>query len=113
LIQQGAKLVQEASDILDELSPMYTSALRPPGGPVGSKNVADLKELSDDETKVLRLLSDDPEPVHIDFLAERAPFGVARVQTALFGLELRGLVEQSPGRYYLCRPSAPEPRGPA
>jgi predicted Rossmann fold nucleotide-binding protein DprA/Smf involved in DNA uptake len=47
---------------------------------------------------------DEIEPVQIDDLAERAPFGIARLQTALFGLEVRGAVEQSPGRYYLLRP---------
>jgi DNA processing protein len=109
LIQQGAKLVQEVDDILDELSPMYTAALPNPGSGLGfdDEKARNSKGLDEDETKILGLLSDDPEPVHIDALADRAPFGVARLQTALFGLELRGLVEQIPGRYYLCRPSGP------
>ena len=47
---------------------------------------------------------DDPEPVRIDQLAERVPFGVARLHAALFGLELKGAVEQLTGGYYLGRP---------
>ena len=88
---------------------MYTAALPIPGSGHGSdgEKCRDSKGLDEDEAKILELLSDDPEPVHIDALADRAPFGVARLQTALFGLELRGLVEQIPGRYYLCRPSGP------
>jgi DNA processing protein len=105
LIQQGAKLVQEASDIIEELSPMYTAVLPVPRIPGGGGGAPDLKGLTEDETKVLALLEDDPEPVHIDVLSERAPFllGMARLQTALFALELRGLVEQTPGRYYVRR----------
>jgi hypothetical protein len=52
---------------------------------------------------VLEML-DPVEPVQLDDLADRAPFGIARLQTALFGLEIRRAVEQSPGRYYLLRP---------
>jgi len=113
LIQQGAKLVQEASDIIDELSPMYTAVLPVPRIPGGGEKAPDPEGLTEDETKVLALLRDDPEPVHIDALAEKAPFGMARLQTALFGLELRGLVEQTPGRYYLWRPFGPGAHGAA
>jgi DNA processing protein len=111
LIQQGAKLVQEVEDILAELSPMYTAALPLPGRGVGLGDEKERNSLGpdEDEAKILEILSDDPEPVHLDALADRAPFGVARLQAALFGLELKGLVEQIPGRYYLCRPSNPDP----
>ena len=114
LIQQGAKLIQEVDDILEELSPMYTAALPVPGiGPGdGDEKARNDNELGEDEANVLAILTDDPEAVHIDALADRVPFGVARLQTALFGLELRGLVDQTPGRYYLCRPSNSDPGGP-
>ena len=60
-------------------------------------------DLSADEREVLSLL-EDPEPVHLDALAESAPFGVARLQAALFGLEARGAVDPLPGRYYVAAP---------
>lgn len=100
LIQQGAKLVQNIEDILDELSPMYRGAAGP--GPTSSDE-PNLSDLTPDEQDVLRMM-DPAEPIQLDQLADRAPFGVARLQAALFGLELRRAVEQSPGRYYLLRP---------
>lgn len=103
LIQQGAKLVHKVEDILEELSPMYTAALRTPEPCPNGEKALNFDELTDDERALLMIL-DDPEPVQLDALAERAPFGIARLQTALFGLEVRGAVEQLPGRYYLGRP---------
>jgi DNA processing protein len=102
LIQQGAKLVHDSEDVIAELRPELRSALGlPPGGSAreGSPN---LDDLSEEEAFVLSLLA-DPEPVHLDVLVERARLDVARLQVALFGLEMRGAVEQLPGRYYLAR----------
>ncbi len=101
LIQQGAKLVHEASDVIVELNPALRAKL---AGPLGGAEKArpNLEELTEDEAAVLALLA-DPEPVHLDVLADRVPFGVARLQVALFGLEVRGAVEQLTGRYYLGR----------
>lgn len=100
LIQQGAKLIQRVEDVVDELSPMYTSAVAP--GPVAQPEAPNVEGIDGDQKAVLSLL-DDPEPVHLDALARDAPFGIARLFAALFALELRGAVEQLPGRYYLGR----------
>jgi DNA processing protein len=107
LIQQGAKLVQTVEDVLCELSPMYRDALaRGAPGPVipalaGAEPSA--LGLSEDESAVLALF-DDPRPVHVDRLAESATFGMARLQTALFGLALRGCIDPMAGGYYVARP---------
>ncbi len=103
LIQQGAKLVHCSADVLDELSPMYRQALALPHPDPARDPGPGLDGIPPDEAVVLALL-DDPEPVQLDALADRAPFGIARLQSALFGLEVRGAVEQLPGRYYLARP---------
>src|SRR5262245_151577 len=105
LIQQGAKLVQTVEDVLAELSPMYRAAL--PAPPVETDHTAaadaPIEGLSPDEVAVLGFF-DDPRPVHVDRLAENATFGVARLQTALFGLALRGCIEPMAGGYYVARP---------
>ena len=100
LIQQGAKLVKDVNDILDELPPMYLSGLREAAT---GHNAPDLEGLSPDEDALIRIL-DAAEPTHLDTVADEAPFGIARVQAALVGLEVRGAVEQLAGGYYLLRP---------
>jgi DNA processing protein len=112
LIQQGAKLVQTVDDVVAELSPMYRDALGreetvpPPTGPAPTDPAPSDRSapgLSPDERAVLALF-DDPRPVHVDRLAENATFGMARLQTALFGLALRGCIDPMAGGYYVARP---------
>jgi DNA processing protein len=104
LIQGGAKLVQCVEDVLEELSPMYAAALRDPAPATGVEHEPDPTPLTEDEAAVLALL-DDPEPVHLDRLAQLAPFGVGRLQIALFGLELRRAVEPLQGGFFLAGPA--------
>jgi DNA processing protein len=107
LIQQGAKLVQNVEDIFEELSPIYRGAVgaEPPPPGLGGPPAG----LLPDEAALLDLLH-ETQPVQLDALAEQAPFGFARVQTALFGLELRGAIETLPGRHYARKGRG---RGPA
>jgi len=103
LIQQGAKLVQDVADILAELPPPYRGAVGPGKAGENAEAAVIWTDLTSDENDVLGILR-GTEPVQLDRLAELVPFGIARLQTALFGLEIRGAVEQSPGRYYVLRP---------
>ena len=107
LIQQGAKLVQTVEDVLCELSPMYRAALAggPPEPASAGAVAADrpIPGLNPDESAVLALF-DDPRPVHVDRLADSATVGIARLQTALFGLVLRGCIDPMAGGYYVARP---------
>ena len=54
----------------------------PAGGTAGSGDPSGpYLRLSPDEAAVLALF-DDPRPIHVDRLAERATFGMARLQTS-------------------------------
>ena len=90
-------------DVLEELSPMYRGAVAPPPPESAHDTTEPPARPVPDEQAVLELL-DEVEFVQLEQLADRAPFGIARLQTALFGLELKGLVECHPGRHYALRP---------
>jgi DNA processing protein len=97
LIQQGAKLVQNVEDVIEELSPVYRGAVVEQ--PRLEEAGVDLSGLLPDEGTLLELL-DTVEPQQLDQLADRAPFSFARLQAALCGLELRGAIDVLPGRHY-------------
>jgi DNA processing protein len=104
LIQQGAKLVQDVEDIVEELSPIYRGAIGAAPGAAASE--VDLSGLLPDEETVLGML-DPVEARQLDELAEQAPFSFARLQAALFTLEVRGAIEALPGRHYQRRDGEP------
>ncbi len=93
LIKQGAKLVDCAQDILEELKnlpvvPASTTASEPTASPEQA-----LQWLS--ATTVLEYLSQDP--VGLDELQIRSGLPVAQLQAELFQLELNGLLGRLPG----------------
>lgn len=105
LIQQGAKLVQNVDDVLGELPPPWRDAvLRPdPDASATEAESGARAELSAQATADERAVWDvlDPvEPRHLDVVVTVVPFGVARLQAALFGLELLGAVERLEGGWY-------------
>ena len=85
-------------DVLAELSPMYGQAVQPLPGACVRPAVSD--DLSPDEAAILALL-DEVEAIELHDIAARALFGIARLQTASFGLDLRGLLDEQPGDLYL------------
>ncbi|HEX4824603.1 MAG TPA: DNA-processing protein DprA [Candidatus Polarisedimenticolaceae bacterium] len=101
LIQAGAKLVQSPEEILEELSPMYRNVL-----PQSEAAQVDDTPLTPDELAVLGLFAGHDE-VHVDILADAAPFGIARLQAALFGLAVRRRIDPLQGGYYVARPRVP------
>ncbi|MFZ6649572.1 DNA-processing protein DprA [Undibacterium sp. TJN25] len=89
LIKQGAKLVESAQDILDEL-------LAGPALPV-RKPPAQLALVESDHP-LLALMGYDP--AHIDTLALRSGLDIAELNTQLLNLELDGIIEHLPGANY-------------
>ena len=94
LIQQGAKLVMDASDILDDLE-----ILLPEAKPSPETAVRPLPPLSDEERRVFGAI--DATETSIDDIAARSELPSAAVSSTLLQLELKRLVKQLPGKYFV------------
>lgn len=93
LIKRGAKLVQTADDVLEELE-------GPLGGWTPPEPVLPVPDtLPPREKALLELLS--AQPKHIDFLSDEAHLSTAELLTLLLSLELQGLVRQLPGKRFV------------
>jgi DNA processing protein len=94
LIQQGAKLVMDAGDILDDLQILLPEKQKLP-----EASCRPLPELSTDE----RLIYDAIRPTEtpIDQIAATSELPAAIVSSVLLRLELKRLVKQLPGKYFV------------
>jgi DNA processing protein len=98
LLRDGAKLVESAGDILEELAPLLgLTAL--PSPPAGMDAAAGQAPPEDPEYKLL-LNSLDFAPTSVDSLVERTGLTPDVVSSMLLMLELQGHVEASPGGRY-------------
>ena len=97
LIKQGAKLVEHAQDIIEELRPLVQFNT-PLESQANEGDTAASASLSEDETRVMHAL--EPYPVHVDNLARNISMDPGRLLSILLILELKGMVEQSPGKLF-------------
>ncbi len=92
LIRQGAKLVEQVDDILEEIGDQVGAWLRTPGAPSPSPSDPPVSGL---HQAVLDALGDQPRAV--DELVERVGISVEALNTALLELELEGRVGGASG----------------
>ncbi len=88
LLRQGATLVEGIDDVLRVVAPMVEQPLRQPA----ASRAPDEAPAASDATRALILEKLGPSPVGIDELARQTGIPVAVLQTALFELELAGLI---------------------
>ena len=101
LIKQGAKLIENTDDIMEEILPQIdrTTVLKPSS--VSNSEVIAAKSaeiLSTVDQKIIGLISGGR--VHIDDLISSSGLSSADILSALTTLELKGLVQQHPGKFF-------------
>ncbi len=93
LIKEGqAKLVEDVSDVIDELRYKLKPLLK-----VSPKPQTRV-QLTIFEQKVFDVLTE--EPFHVDVLAEKCGMTISDLLVQLLSLELKGVVKQLPGKYF-------------
>ncbi len=92
LIKQGAILVESSDDILKDLG--STGPGRRP-----AHEARPLPALASQEETVFQCITSDPK--HIDAIMNECRAAAGKLSAVLITLELKGLVKQLPGKYYV------------
>jgi len=106
LIKQGAKLVDEWMDVVEEFPAEIRMQLLPPAEAsevaTASGQTASLFEqsLTPDQKAVYEVLRAD-EPLFVDAILTAAQLSQPRVLAALLELEMSGLIRQLPGKNFI------------
>jgi DNA processing protein len=105
LIKDGARLVQSAEDVIEELGLHEIE-------PVSGEDKEVIKEkiskkttryvynaLTDDERKIYKVLSD--EPLYVDDVVKQAKVELTKASKVLLALELKRLIKELPGKQFI------------
>ncbi len=98
LLRQGAKLVETAGDIIEELGPLFATLQLEGPGNAFIRGAPGGPQLDEDYLKLLDCLGHDP--VTPDLLMQCSGFTADVVSSMLLMLELEGLVVSMPGGRY-------------
>ncbi len=90
LIQDGAKLVTTAEDVLEELNLTMVA-----------EQTKARQVLPEDETEAALLQHLSPEPTHVDELQRQSSLPISQVTSTLAMMELKGMVRQVGGMNYV------------
>jgi len=91
LIKQGAKLVESADDILEELGIEYVQP--------ASRDKGILSPKEPYEKDIFQILSD--KPCDIDTITQKLDIENQQVKLTLLDMEIRGIIKQLPGKLYI------------
>ncbi len=94
LIKQGARLIENSDDILDELGLNYDYAPKTDTFIEGP-----LPHMDDSEKAVLDLIGD--YPLHIDEISRQGNLPPGKAASILMRMELKGIIRQLPGKMFV------------
>jgi DNA processing protein len=99
LIKDGAKLTEDAEDVLSEFEYLLPRRAEKSGAqPTEGGGIKPALKLSDTEEKLMAFIGD--EEVAIDDIIRGSGLTSAAVSATLLGLEMKRLVKQLPGKIY-------------
>ena len=100
LLKQGAKLVERAEDVLEEIRPLIRPSWGAPPMEKGETSPLTVaaSDLTRDEASLMRIL--DCNPQHIDEICRSIHWPMSQVMVTLLSLELKSVVRQLPGKYF-------------
>lgn len=96
LIKEGAKLVEDAEDLLEEFEYLFAKKERPASA--AQATTLSAPKLSEKESKVYESIQDDE--VAIDEIIRSSGLTTAEVSATLLALEMKRLVKQLPGKRF-------------
>jgi DNA processing protein len=99
LIKEGAKLVESAADVIDELLPQLRETFAARLRTRSASAPHSRERFGNDETLVYDALTCEPQSV--DLLIRKTGLTASRVAAALLALELKKHVRPLPGNDYL------------
>jgi DNA processing protein len=106
LIKQGAKLVDQWMDVIEEFPAEIRMQLLPPaeaseGEPIGAKTASLFEaSLNPDQKAIFEVLRAD-QALFVDEIVGAARVSQPRVLAALLELEMNGLIRQLPGKNFI------------
>lgn len=108
LIRKGARLVQRAEDIIEELAPVLRGLLTAggrregaaaPSAPAAEPPAAiERLAITAEEQAICNVLGDEPR--HIDTIARELKLPAAKLLALLLSLEIKGIVKQTEGKNF-------------
>jgi DNA processing protein len=105
LIKDGARLVQSAEDIFEELNlceiePATGKEKSLLDGEISKKTKAYIyNSLTDDERKVYKILNDDP--LYIDDMVRESKVALGKISEVILSLEIKRLIKELPGKQFV------------